>query len=142
MSQILRDITNISRCGVQYRGDALAPMGLKSCHASYLMEICRCPGISQDRLARRICINKSNITRQLAVLEEGGFVTRTPSPEDKRVTMLYPTEKALALLPEIQALLDGWEQQLTLDMSPEDRALLAGLLEKMMDRAAAWMEGR
>lgn len=56
--------------------------------------------------------------------------------------MLYPTEKALALLPEIQALLDGWEQQLTLDMSPEDRALLAGLLEKMMDRAAAWMEGR
>ena len=66
MSQIIRDITEISRCGVQYRADQLAPMGLKACHASYLTEICDCPGISQDKLARRICINKSNVARQAA----------------------------------------------------------------------------
>ena len=63
MSQIVRDMTEIARCGVQYRSDKLAPLGLKSCHASYLTEICENPGISQDKLARRICINKSNVAR-------------------------------------------------------------------------------
>ena len=48
MSQIIRDMLEISRCGVQYRSDNLSPMGLKSIHASYLTEICANPGISQD----------------------------------------------------------------------------------------------
>ena len=140
MSQIIRDITNITRCGAQYRGDALAPMGLKGCHASYLMEICECPGISQDGLARRICINKSNIARQLAVLEKGGFVTRTPSAGDKRVMELYPTKKTLALLPRIREIMDQWEQYLTQDMTPEDAERLSPMLKAMMARAAAWVE--
>ena len=105
MSQILRDITEISRCSAQYRTDRLAPMGLKACHASYLTEICACPGISQDKLARHIYINKSNVARQAAVLEEEGFITRTPSAADKRVMELYPTDKALALLPQIRDIL-------------------------------------
>ena len=88
MSQIIRDITELTRCGAQYRLDQLSPMGLKACHASYLTEICACPGISQDGLARKICINKSNVARQAAVLEEEGFITRTPSPADKRVMEL------------------------------------------------------
>lgn len=142
MSQIIRDITNIARCGVQFRADALAPMGLKSCHISYLSEICQCPGISQDYLARRICINKSNIARQLAVLEEGDFVTRTPSTQDKRVTELYPTEKTLALLPRLLEIQQTWERRLTQDMSPEDAALLTRLLQGMMARASDYMEGR
>ena len=69
MSQIIRDITEIARCGAQYRADLLAPLGLKGCHASYLTEICAQPGISQDQLAKRICINKSNVARQAATLE-------------------------------------------------------------------------
>ena len=36
MSQIIRAITEIARCTTQYRTEALAPMGLKACHASYL----------------------------------------------------------------------------------------------------------
>ena len=47
MSQIIRDITEIARCGAEYRAVQLTPMGLKGCHASYLSEICADPGISQ-----------------------------------------------------------------------------------------------
>ena len=110
MTQIIRDMLEISRCGVQYRSDKLAPLGLKSIHASYLTEICANPGISQDKLARIICINKSNVARQVAVLEEDGFVRREPSAADKRVMELYPTDKALALLPQIQQILSCWEE--------------------------------
>ena len=142
MSQIIRDITEVSRCGVQYRADRLAPMGLKSCHASYLTEICECPGISQDGLARRICINKSNVARQAAVLEEEGFITRSPAAADKRVLELYPTEKALALLPQIRQILTCWEDCITHDLNEEEKELLSTLLVKMKTRAAAYMEER
>ena len=76
MSQIIRDMTEIARCGAQYKADRLVPLGLKGCHASYLTEICANPGISQDQLAKRICINKSNVARQAVTLEEEGFLTR------------------------------------------------------------------
>ena len=140
MTQIIRDMLEISRCGVQYRSDYLAPMGLKSIHASYLAEVCANPGISQDKLARLICINKSNVARQVAVLEEDGFIIRTPSAADKRVIELYPTQKTLDLLPQITDMLMRWETCITKDLSDEEKELLSSLLRKMSDRATLYME--
>ena len=140
MPQIIRDITEIARCGAQYRTEALAPLGLKACHASYLLEICAHPGISQDQLAARICVNKSNVARQAAILEEDGFITRSPSPCDKRIMQMYPTDKTLALLPEISPILHRWEDYLTADVSEEEKAVLARVLDRMKNKAAAWME--
>lgn len=140
MPQIIKDITEIARCGAQFRNDNLAELDLKGCHASYLMEICRNPGISQDTLARRICINKSNIARQLVVLEEGGFVRRQPSQEDKRAMELYPTEKTLELLPRIRQILGRWSRYLTQDLTEEEVEVLSRVLTSMKARATIWME--
>ena len=140
MSDLIRNITEITRCGVQYRTETLAPLDLKACHASYLRQICADPGISQDTLASRICINKSNVARQAAALEEGGFIRRTPSTEDKRVMCLFPTDKTLALLPQLNAILDAWEDRLTGDIAPEELAIAAHVLELMKRKAAAWIE--
>ena len=54
MSQLTRNILEIARCGNQFSADTMCAMGLKTCHASYLLEICNHPGISQDQLANRI----------------------------------------------------------------------------------------
>ena len=142
MPQIIRDITEIARCGAQYRTEALAPMGLKACHASYLLEICARPGISQDKLAARICINKSNVARQTAILEEDGFILRTPCEQDKRIMQLYPTEKTLELLPEIRRILTQWEDCLTANVSEEERLILNRVLGRMKDKATEWMDNR
>ena len=140
MSQIIRDITEIVRCTTQYRTEALAPMGLKACHASYLTEICANPGISQDKLASLICINKSNVARQAAILEEDGFITRTPSATDKRIMQLFPTQKTLDLLPRICEILSGLEVCLTGDLSEEEKDLLEDLLRRMLAKASGWMD--
>ena len=142
MSLSIRDIIEIARCSVQYRGDQLAPMGLKSCHASYLTEICATPGISQDGLARRICMNKSNVARQAAILEEDGFIIRKPSEADKRVMELYPTEKTLELMPRISQVLISWENCIGGTLNEEERELLSGLLAKMKKRSVGYMEDR
>ena len=140
MSDISRDITEIARCCAQYKVDMLSPMGLKGCHASYLSEICACPGISQDKLAQKICINKSNVARQTAILEEDGFIIRKPSESDKRCMELYPTEKTLELMPRITGILECWDQCLTQELTDEEITMVTAILERMKEKASLWME--
>ena len=140
MPYIVKTMNEIVRCGMQYRNEQLAHFGLKSSHASYLLEICRSPGISQDTLAKRICFNKSNLARQIAVLEEGGFVRRKPGTEDKRVMELYPTEKTLELMPQLRQVLRSWRSYLMEGLSEEEIAVLDKALTSMRSRAGDWME--
>ena len=142
MTDISRDIMELARLAAQYKTDNLAPLGLKGFHSSYLSAICFYPGISQDKLAQMICINKSNIARQAVILEEDGFIERRPSQSDKRVTELYPTEKTKTLLPQIQSILRQWENLLTEDLSEEELNLVVSLLQRMKQKAADWMEGK
>lgn len=140
MSDISRDITEIARCCAQYKVDMLSPMGLKGCHASYLSEICACPGISQEKLAQKICINKSNVARQAAILEEDGFIIRKPSESDNRCMELYPTEKTLELMPRITGILECWDQCITQELTEEDITMVTAILERMKEKASRWME--
>ena len=142
MSDIIRDITEISSCGAQYRADNLSSLGLKGCHASYLSEICACPGISQDKLAQRICINKSNVARQTVILEEQGFLTRVASKEDKRVMQLYLTQKGTDLMPVIFEMYTKWSDLLTQDLTEAETQQLTELLAKIKIRATEWMGAR
>lgn len=136
MHQITLDISELARSGIQYRNERLLPYGLKSCHAMNLSQICAQPGISQDALTRLRHADKSSIARQVATLEEDGFITRVPCREDKRIMELYPTEKAMELLPRIQEILEYWETLLTQDFSEEEIRLLHGMLSRMKTRAA------
>ena len=47
-------------------------------------------------------VHPSNIVRTIAALEKQGMVTRSPSDQDKRTWNLYPTERALSVIDEIQ----------------------------------------
>lgn len=137
MSQIIQYITQIAHCGRKYRADAFAPMGLKGCHGRYLREICRNPGIFQEQLTESVLVNKSNVARQVAALEEAGFVERRICGKDKRLQRLYPTEKALELLPRIEEILNVWQETLLQDLEEGEQAQLEALLYKLRGRAAA-----
>lgn len=140
MPALMHNITAISRCAAAYRQEKLAPLGLKAVHASYLATLCRNPGITQEQLAKLVFVNKSNTARQVAVLEEAGFVRRSPSPEDKRAMLVYPTEKAFEVLPQIRQTFRDWESLVAQELTEEERQLLTAMLAKMRARAAAWME--
>lgn len=140
MPALMHNISAIYRCAFAYRQEVLAPLGLKAGHASYLVAVCNNPGITQDHLARRIFINKSNVARQLAFLEESGFVERRPSPDDKRATLVYPTQKSLDAFPLIRQTFRDWEALVAEDLSPEEREQMLSMLTKMRTRAAQWME--
>ena len=94
MSNLLWNMGQINRCGGMYRTARLPENAPPPFHHNFITAICAHPGYSQDQLSRLLCLNKSTITRRLTYLEENGFVTRRPSDVDKRVMLVYPTEKA------------------------------------------------
>lgn len=69
----------------------------------FLIKICHSPGILQDSLMDMFYVHPSNIVRTLAALEMQGMITRSPHDKDKRTCKLYPTERALSIIDEVQA---------------------------------------
>ncbi len=140
MSHIIRHLTAVSRCGAEYRKQYLEKIGIQGNHARFLLEVCELPGISQDRLSRRLLVDKSSVARQSSNLEEAGYIERKPCSDDKRITRLYPTEKTLALLPQINSAWSTWEELITQNLTEEEVETLAQLLRKMKISAREWME--
>ena len=135
MPSISRYIMMISRCSNQVRSERLRDTGLCGQHCAYILRVCREPGTTQDAIAREICVNKSNVTRQLAALEQNGFVERRPCEADSRAMEVYPTEKALAVLPEVRAVLREWNECITADFTEEEKTQFLDLLARAADRA-------
>lgn len=89
-----------------------------------------------------IYINKSNVTRQLAALEESGFVIRRPSETDRRVTLVYPTQKAMDVLPRILEVLREWNNYITEDFTDEEKEVLSNFLERICEKAKTYANKR
>lgn len=135
MAQISQILKEISFLGRAYREKMLEPIGVTPRLGMYLREIGAAPGISQEQLTQRIGINKSNVARQVAALEEEGYIQRQSCGKDKRVLRLYPTEKALFLLPRINQVMDAWEQLLVADLAEADQQALETMLLRLRDSA-------
>ncbi len=140
MPTILRQINIISRSAGLFRSGRMKNSELGAVHHSYILAICRRPGISGEELAKHICVNKSNVARNLSYLEEHGYVKREQSKEDKRVTLCYPTEKMLSALPEVKRISEEWNQIVTEDLTDEEKEQLSEILDKVAKKARACAE--
>ena len=138
----MRCISRTARCSQLYRSERLAEVGLNGGQYVYISNVCRNPGISQEQMSRQILINKSNVARQLASLEQNGFVRREPDAKDRRVMRVYPTERAMEVYPYIQQVLADWRHYLTEDFTDEEREQLDSLLEGVLEKAAAYADKR
>jgi DNA-binding MarR family transcriptional regulator len=77
---------------------ALAPLDLKVVQLDLLMNVHRHPGISQQDVANRLLVGRSNVTMLLPELEKKGLLTRSADEKDKRVMRLELTPKGEELL--------------------------------------------
>ncbi len=136
----MRHINVISRCAAMYRGDKLKDTDLTPCHHPYITCICKNPGISQDKLAKKLCINRSNVTRQLSYLEDHGYVERRQSDTDRRVLMVYPTDKAYEILPIVKETINDWNDYITDGFSADELDQLMEMLQRISTRAKEYSE--
>ncbi len=131
----------IWRCGNLYRTARYEELGIGSYQDSYIVNVCAHPGITQEGLSKLIFVHKSNVARQLSSLEEKGFITRETDPSDKRNLLVYPTEKAQAVLKEIERIAGEWKKLLLEGLTEDERktvekysALLAGNAKRIIEK--------
>ena len=128
----------LTRCTDMYRDERFRPLGLNSRQSVLLLQVCRHPGINQDALSKAILINKSNITRQMAALEEAGLVERRTDGDDRRQVRVFPTDAALSLLPEIREGFRAWREYLSEDLTDEELDLFCDVMDRITRKAAAY----
>lgn len=129
--QISNELTAISRSLRQKRNRFMEPLGLRGVHGRLLLDIGENPGISQDTLAQKVRVDKSNIARHVALLEQKGFVCREEDPLDRRILRLYVTEQAELLLPKLKKMMEDWEKTILQDLSHWEVSQLLSLLTRV-----------
>ena len=142
MPKFMKMLNNISRSQAIYRHSKISAMDIQSCHYSYVLSICRAPGRSQEEIAKDLCVNKSTVTRNLNFLEEKGYILRKSLPNDKRQFSVYPTDKMLAVLPEIKAASVEWMTLLSEDIPQNELEVFNKVLEKMEAKSRKILESQ
>ena len=140
MATFLKNIKMVARSATQFSEEQLAKVSdLKGYHTKYILNVCANPGVSQDALAKAIFVNKSNVARQTVALEEMGYIERRHG-DDKRVSLVYPTRKALEILPVIRGINARWREVITEGFSDEEKKILLSLTERLYNNAVKYME--
>ena len=137
----MRQISITYRCAMRFRETELEDTGLAGCQTPYLTALFRQPGISQEEISRQLNVNKSSVTRQLAILEEKGYIRRQSSESDRRLLLVYPTDKALAIRERLYRCYHDWSSYLTKDFTDEEQALLSDLMARIAQRAEDYVKG-
>jgi len=76
---------------------ALQPLDIKPPHLDILVNLFRTPGISQQDLADKLLVGRSNLSMLLPQLEKRGLLVRRSDPQDRRVLRLELTPEGTGL---------------------------------------------
>lgn len=82
-------------------------------------------------LAERERVSAPSMTRTVNCLEEEGYLTRTPSDEDRRKVIVALTDAGRAVVEETVRRRDAWLEQALAELSPAERATLAAAADVM-----------
>ncbi len=140
MEPFMKPVHQLSRCFILYRDKQLCSEGITGYQQSYLIKICDNPGIPQEQLSKILYVNKSSVTRQLAMLEKAGFITRSPHEEDKRQLLVFPTQKAIDLYPKLRQVIRQWNAALLENIPQEQQEVFSAFLHQLLDRAVTLVQ--
>ena len=126
---VLHDIARLMRKRFDQRARGL---GLTRAQWQVLAHLARHEGINQAGLAEILEIEPITVGRLIDRMEEAGWVERRPKPNDRRVRLLYLTDKAWPVFERMRALGD-------LSAAERDRliAMLVTVRSNLSDRGGS-----
>ncbi len=118
----------------QALGRALAPLDIKPPHLDILVNLYRFEGISQQELARKLLVGRSNMSMLLPQMEKRGLLERRPDPRDKRILRLFLTDGGRSLSEKAMGIQTELIER-TLSATPlEECQKLADNMEQLIQR--------
>ena len=122
---LIHDAQRLLRKRFEMRG---AEYGLSAAQWRLLVRLVKDEGAPQARLAEILEIEPISVSRLLDRMEAGGWITRRQDASDRRVRMIFPTEKSRKAFAAIKSVAGVvYEEALSGLGADERRAVIRGL---------------
>lgn len=82
----------------------IAALDIKPPHLDILVNLYRFEGLTQQELARKLLVGRSNMSMLLPQMEKRGLITRRGDEADRRVLRLFLTSEGKALAEKAMAI--------------------------------------
>lgn len=91
-NNVLQNFGILYRSYIDFMNEILQGKNLSYSDSIFLMNIGKSEGISQEKIAANLLIDRAAITRSVKRMEDNGLVKTERSVEDKRAKCLYLTQ--------------------------------------------------
>ena len=118
---LIHDAARLLRRRFEARG---AEHGLSAAQWRLMVHVVKQDGVSQARLAELLEIEPISVSRLVDRMEQGGWVRRCPDPQDRRVRVIHPTERALDAFASVKVLAGEVYDEALAGLSADERATL------------------
>lgn len=125
---LLHDIARLLRKRFDQRARAL---GLSRSQWQVLAHLSRHEGINQSGLAEILEIENITLGRLIDRMEEAGWVERRPDRRDRRVRLLYMTEKVAPMMERMHALAEETRAEALAGLAASEREALMDQLTRV-----------
>ena len=112
----------------------LSVLDIKPPHLDILINLFRFEGISQQELARKLLVGRSNMSMTLPQMEKRGLVERRGDAKDKRVLRLYLTEEGRRVTEAAMAIQTSLIERTLSDEPIEQCMMMAESMERLVAR--------
>ena len=111
---------------------ALEPMGLEVAHYDVLANVARDEGLSQQVLARRLLVAKSNVSALTSVLEKRGLIQRLRHQSDARVRLVTLTSEGRRITQRAMKVHSDIVAAMLKPLNPNEVETVRSAMEKIM----------
>ena len=111
----------------------MAHLEIKPPHLDIMINLYRREGISQQELARKLLVGRSNMSMLLPQLEKRGLIERRPDARDKRVLRLHLTDEGKAVTEQAMKIQTALIDTVMATSSEERCLMVADQMEKIIE---------
>ncbi|MCR0327568.1 anaerobic ribonucleoside-triphosphate reductase activating protein [[Clostridium] innocuum] len=123
------------RCGQKYYDKKLCGHDINASQILFLILIYEQEGLNMQQLAQKGCFDKGTVTKSISRLEELGYVATQSSPEDKRIRLLFTTDKTKDIIRDIYMIRQQWWELLSRDIDADELHQFELTLSKLSENA-------
>lgn len=136
---LLMNSSILYRCTQKYYDKQLAPYKIGSGQLQFLIMVYENEGSTMQKIASMGNFDKGTITKGIQKLEDLGYVTSKPHPQDKRARLLYTTDKTKEIIGHLYLIRRQWWERITKGISLKEASLFESLLLNIAKNASNYM---
>jgi DNA-binding MarR family transcriptional regulator len=136
VDEIRKSVRRIYRTSNLFIEKSLEGVALTPTELTAIRSIVFHKGLTQTSLAEHLgSIDKAAVARIVKSLEDKGYITRIPDPQDKRAKLVYPLEKAFQLRLTVLGAENDFYRWILSDLSEKELTVFSEFMSRLGEKA-------